>query len=92
VTVIVFNDRTLSLIKAKQRGSRHGGANAVEFTRTDFAALAQAMGVPARRVETETALRGALAEPVTGPLLVDVRVPADAYRQVIAVTRHGRIQ
>jgi acetolactate synthase I/II/III large subunit len=92
VTVIVFNDRTLSLIKAKQRDRGHGGANAVEFTRTDFALLAQAMGVPARHVETEAALREALAEPVTGPLLVDVRVPADAYRQVIDVTRNGGIR
>jgi acetolactate synthase-1/2/3 large subunit len=92
VTVIVFNDRTLSLIKAKQRRSGHGGANVVEFTRTDFAGLAHAMGVPAHRAETETALREALAAPATGPLLVDVRVPADAYRHVIDVTRHGRIQ
>ena len=92
VTVIVFNDRTLSLIKAKQRRGGHGGANAVEFTRTDFAGLAHAMGVPAHRAETETALREALAAPATGPLLVDVRVPADAYRHVIDVTRHGRIQ
>lgn len=91
VTVIVFNDRTLSLIKAKQRRTGHGGANAVEFNRTDFAALAQAMGVPARRVEAQTALREALAEPVTGPMLVDVQVPADAYRQVIDVTRNGGI-
>ena len=50
------------------------------------------MGVPALRAETETALREALAAPATGPLLVDVRVPADAYRHVIDVTRHGRIQ
>jgi acetolactate synthase-1/2/3 large subunit len=90
VTVVVFNDRTLSLIKAKQRPTGHGGAGAVEYAPTDFAAVAVGMGVPGRRVEDEATLRAVLAEPAGGPLLLDVRVPSDAYRHVIEVVRNAR--
>ncbi len=92
VTVVVFNDRTLSLIKAKQRPAGHGGAGAVQYAPTDFAAVATGMGVPGRHAEDEASLHAALAEPVTGPLLIDVRVHADAYGHVIDVVRNAALQ
>lgn len=92
VTVVVFNDNTLSLIKAKQRAEGHGGNGAVQYAPTDFAAVAAGMGVPGRRIDEEDALHAALAEPAAGPLLLDVRVHADAYRHVIDVVRNGALQ
>jgi acetolactate synthase I/II/III large subunit len=89
VTVVVFNDRTLSLIKAKQRPTGHGGAGAVQYAPTDFAAVARGMGVPGRGVENEAQLSAALADQVDGPDLLDVRVHADAYRHVIDVVRNA---
>jgi acetolactate synthase-1/2/3 large subunit len=91
VTVVVFNDRTLSLIKAKQRAIGHGGAGAVQYADTDFAAVARGMGVPGHRIDDDAALSAALAQPLDGPALFDVRVHADAYRHVIDVVRNGAV-
>ena len=91
VTVVVFNDSALSLIRVKQRSHGHGGAGAVAYTRTDFAALAGAMGVPGRRAADERELEAALTERVAGPLLIDVTVDPDTYRRVIEVTRNAHL-
>lgn len=91
VTVVVFNDSTLSLIKVKQDPQRQGGASAVEYAPTDFAAVARGLGVPGHRVEDEKTLRRLLAEPVEGPVLLDVRVHADTYRRVIDVVRNAAV-
>ena len=55
VTVVVFNDATLSLIKLKQ-GAGQGGEPAVGYAPIDFAAVAEGMGVPAAVVTTPAEL------------------------------------
>ena len=89
ITVVVFNDRTLSLIKAKQRPEGHGGLGAVQYSSTDFAAVATGMGIWSAAVHDEPELASALAVDVSGPVLLDVRVNADSYRHVIDVVRNG---
>lgn len=89
VTLVVFNDRTLSLIKVKQKTRGHGGSAAVQYSQTDFAAVASGMGIRAATVNTEAALREALGAELPGPQLLDVRVHPDTYRHVIDVVRNG---
>ncbi|MDT4911436.1 MAG: acetolactate synthase large subunit, partial [Pseudonocardiales bacterium] len=89
ITVVVFNDRTLSLIKAKQRSEGHGGLGAVQYSRTDFAGVATAMGIPSATVHDTTELAAALSHERSGPLLLDVAVDADSYRHVIDIVRNG---
>jgi acetolactate synthase-1/2/3 large subunit len=89
ITVIVFNDNTLSLIKAKQKPHGHGGTGAVQYSRTDFAAVAAGMGIPSATVSVEADLEAALATDGPGPQLLDVRVHPDSYRHVIDVVRNG---
>jgi acetolactate synthase-1/2/3 large subunit len=89
ITVIVFNDNTLSLIKAKQKPHGHGGSGAVRYSRTDFAAVAAGMGIPGVAVDDEAHLQAALTTDEAGPQLLDVRVHPDTYRHVIDVVRNG---
>ena len=51
VTVVVFNDATLSLIAIKQ-GAGQGDATAVRYAPVDLAAAAAALGVPSAAVDT----------------------------------------
>lgn len=86
VAVVVFNDATLSLIELK-RSPGVADTRPVAYRRTDFAAVAEGMGVPAG-VATDTAgIRALLAQVPRGPLLVDARVDRGAYRQVMAAIR-----
>ena len=55
VTVVVFNDATLSLIKLKQ-GAGQGGEPAVGYAPIDFAAVAEGLGLQAAVVTTPAAL------------------------------------
>jgi acetolactate synthase-1/2/3 large subunit len=89
ITVVVFNDDTLSLIKAKQKPSGHGGPTAVQYSRTDFATVAAGLGIRAASVTVAAELHAALASEDTGPQLLDVRVHPDTYRHVIDVVREG---
>jgi acetolactate synthase-1/2/3 large subunit len=91
ITVVVFNDNTLSLIKAKQKPHGHGGSAAVQYSRTDFAAVAAGMGIPSAAVSVEADLAAALARDDAGPRLLDVRVHPDTYRHVIDVVRNGAV-
>ncbi len=86
VTVVVFNDATLTLIKLKQ-GERQGGAGAVGYQPIDFAGVATAMGVPGIAVEDVADLKAALAQPGSGPRLVDARIDPSAYPHVIRTIR-----
>lgn len=88
VTVVVFNDSTLSLIKVKQRPIGHGGSRAVEYCPTDFAAFASSMGVHSSRVQDEHQLATALAHADGTPALLDVSVQSDTYNHVIDVVRN----
>ncbi len=89
VIVIVFNDAALSLIKIKQSATGQGGAEAVGYARTSFAAAAVAMGATAASVtspgELATALAAALAR--DGPTLIDARVGPAGYPALLDLTR-----
>lgn len=86
VTVVVFNDATLTLIKLKQ-GAGQGGAGAIGYRTVDFAGIATAMGVPGRVATDIDSLRAALTTGGAGPQLVDARVDPSGYAQVIEMTR-----
>ena len=58
VTVVVFNDATLTLIELKQPPGADPGA--VAYRPTDFAAVARAMGVPAAIATTSAQLHDQL--------------------------------
>lgn len=91
ITVIVFNDSTLTLIELKQKAQGHGGTNAVGYRATDFAMIAAAVGIRSDRIEDLTQLTAHLADssPVHGPEVLDVLVDSSAYRHVIDVVRLG---
>lgn len=86
VTVVVFNDATLTLIRLKQ-GDGQGGTGAVGYRPIDFAGIATAMGVPGTAVENVDELTAALARTGTGPRLVDARIDPSAYAHVIRTIR-----
>lgn len=86
ITVVVFNDASLSLIEIKQRGGQ-GGRAAVRYAPTDFAAVARGFGLDATVAHDRQALEGALASPWRGPRVLDVRVDPSGYRDVLRATR-----
>jgi acetolactate synthase I/II/III large subunit len=92
ITIVVFNDSTLSLIKLKQKPHGHGGTAAVEYRPTDFARIAEATGIPAHRVSTEseldTVIRQALGH--DGPALIDAIVNPVEYPHILSAIRGGR--
>lgn len=90
VTVVVFNDATLTLIELKQPPGADPGA--VAYCGTDFAAAARAMGVPAATATTSGQLRDQLTGAPRGPFLVDARIDRSSYRHVLRAIRGGRPQ
>lgn len=94
VTVVVFNDSSLSLIQIKQRATGQGGRGAVGYGATDFATVGRGFGIPSYRVEEQQQLDDALAHAVDcdGPSLVDVVVDPSCYHQVLMATRGPRNQ
>lgn len=88
VTVVVFNDATLTLIELKQRPGADPGA--VAYCGTGFAAATRAMGVPAATATTCGQLRDQLAGVPRGPFLVDARIDRSSYRHVLRAIRGGR--
>jgi acetolactate synthase-1/2/3 large subunit len=86
VTVVVFNDSGLSLIEIKQE-PHHGGPAAVRYRTTDFATIAQGMGMPSAVVTEPSGLDRQLERPWGGPRLIDARVNPAVYPHVIKVTR-----
>jgi acetolactate synthase I/II/III large subunit len=89
LTIAVFNDSALSLIKIKQRASGHGGSRAVSYGPTDFAAIASACGIKSMRVTSKPQLRDAARRSleVDGPVLLDVLVDASGYPHVLEAIR-----
>jgi acetolactate synthase I/II/III large subunit len=89
VIVIVFNDAALSLIKIKQNATGQGGAEAVGYARTSFAAAAAAMGATAASVTDPPGLAAALAAALArdGPTLIDARVDPAGYPALLDLTR-----
>ena len=92
ITVVVFNDSTLSLIAAKQQPEGHGGEAAVTYRPVDFAAVARGCGVPGERVNDvdayDRAVRASFAK--AGPTLLDVSVDPSAYGAVLDAVRGAR--
>lgn len=84
LTVVVFNDSALSMIGVKQASSGYE-ALGVDFSESDFAAVATGLGLKGvscrRRDALETTLREAFAHP--GPSLVDIRVDPAGYRDQV---------
>ena len=86
VTVVVFDDAVLSLIRVKQRAG-HGGERAVGYGPVDFAAVARGMGLDATTVDDAAALSAALRARWTRPRLIDAHIDPTSYAHLIAVTR-----
>jgi len=86
VTVVVFNDAMLTLIKLKQLAGQSGD-RAVAYGSIDFARVSIGMGVPGRTATNVSQLREALSSSPSGPLLIDARIDASAYAHIIKVTR-----
>lgn len=74
ITSVVFSNGVYGWIKAGQKSGFGARYYAVDFTRTDHAAVAAAYGVKSWRVEDPAALEGVLKQAVAhdGPTLVDV--------------------
>ena len=92
VTVVVFNDSTLTLIALKQRAEGHGGSAAVRYADTSFAGIAASMGVAAETVSTaEDYLRAVARSARTRrPYLLDVRIDPAGYPQIMDSIRGAR--
>lgn len=86
ITVVVFNDAALSLIKIKQTADQ-GGEAAVAYRPTDFAAVAEAHGMTGIVASTARELADAMAATAPGPVLVDARIDPSAYPHLLRVTR-----
>jgi acetolactate synthase I/II/III large subunit len=88
VVVVLFDDRTLSLIAIKQRDGQ-GDDRAVRYSVTDFAAVAEGLGVPAFRADSEAGYHLAMTEALQrpGPSLVDVAVDPRGYPAVLDAIR-----
>ena len=86
VTVVVFNDATLSLIKLKQEQNQ-GGKDAVDYGSVDFAGIARSMGVDSAIATTIEEVNMALDSVGAGPFLVDARINPDFYRHIMKAVR-----
>ena len=87
ITVVVFNDATLSLIKIKQTG-RHGGHRSVSYAPVDFAQIAEASGLRGVVVTSLAELDAELALHEWGePRVIDARIDPSAYPAIIDATR-----
>lgn len=86
ITVVVFNDASLSLIEIKQ-GDQQGSHEAVRYCRTDFAAIARASGIDGVVVRSLTELRAELDRDWLRPRLIDAHIDPSSYRALIAATR-----
>ena len=74
LAVCVFNDKGYGVLRSIQARTFEGRQTGVDLLTPDFAALAEAMGIPGRRVESVDGFRAAFAEAVQsgGPFLLDI--------------------
>ncbi len=86
VTVVVFNDSSLSLIDIKRDPAGRLGPGLVRYGPTDFAALARSMGLPGHLATRTSHVRTALAAG-RGPRLIDARIDPTPYAHVLRVSR-----
>lgn len=80
VTVVIFKDHALDLIRSHQIRSGKPPF-ATEFTAPDFVQIAEAHGIPARRVSDEDTLVGALKRFVSSskPALIEALIDPTTY-------------
>jgi acetolactate synthase-1/2/3 large subunit len=88
LTIVVFNDATLSLIDIK-KGERDLPEAALGWPEADFAATMEALGGLGLRAADEASARDALARALAtdGPALVDIRVDPGSYPAQIKALR-----
>ncbi|MDB5415957.1 MAG: acetolactate synthase [Rubritepida sp.] len=88
LTVVVFNDATLSLIDIK-KGDRDLPDGALDWPEVDFAQVMRGMGGTAWRVTDAAGLAAALDEALAtpGPRLIDVRTDPSSYPAQIKALR-----
>ena len=88
LTIVVFNDATLSLIDIK-KGERDLPEAALGWPVADFAATMEALGGLGLRAADEASARDALARALAtdGPALVDIRVDPGSYPAQIKALR-----
>jgi acetolactate synthase I/II/III large subunit len=80
VTVVVFKDHALDLIRSHQNRVGHP-TYGTEFTAPDFVQIAEAHGIPAQRVSTEDALTMAVKRfiPSMKPGLIEAEIDPSTY-------------
>ena len=86
LTVVVYNDATLTLIKLKQAADQQGDTT-VGYELTDFAKVGDAMGITGRIARTPQELRTAVEELDGGPGIIDCRVDSADYVDIITTAR-----
>ncbi len=86
VTVIVFNDASLTLIKLKQ-GEAQGGAAAVGYSPISFAGVATAIGIDSATARDCDELRTALDQSADRPFLIDASINAADYTGIMKLAR-----
>ncbi len=88
VIVLVLNDASLSLIRVKQAEIGWRRSN-VDFVRSDFAIVAEGLGVRGARASSEDELREALVDAVaaTRTTVIDVAIDGEEYGEL-----HRRIR
>jgi acetolactate synthase-1/2/3 large subunit len=94
VVILVLNNDCLAFEYHEQKYRWNGDviAQANDFTRVDYARVAEALGASARRVETREALVDALAVAMqaSGPYLIDIAIDREAYPPVTNFEAHLR--
>lgn len=88
VTVVVFSDRSLSLIRIKQE-ARGYSTDGAALGRIDWPALARSVGLEGTRANNEADLEHRIAETMTseGPALVEAAIDASAYPATLRAVR-----
>jgi acetolactate synthase-1/2/3 large subunit len=88
VVIVVFNDRTLNLIKIKQ-AKLGRETEELDFGAIDWATVARGMGVEATQVSDAAAFDRAFADAIAspGPTLIDVDLDPSTYPALLAVIR-----
>jgi acetolactate synthase-1/2/3 large subunit len=92
VVILVLNNDCLAFEYHEQKYRWNGDviAQANDFTRVDYARVAEGLGASARRVETRAALAEALAAAMqaSGPYVIDVAIDREAFPPVTNFDAH----
>ena len=80
IVIVIFNDGYLNLIKMKQERQGYAVLGS-RFAPVDYARVSEGFGFRAACVETEAAMREALAQAVTSgePWVIDARIDPEGY-------------